>query len=298
MFSLLVSKPQSFLLRDAVSDAFFITVGVLSATLGLKGFLLPNSFIDGGVTGISLLVSELTSFPLPILIFAINVPFVFMGLRQNGRMFALKTLLAILGLALAVFLIDVPVITRDKMLVSVFGGFFLGTGIGLAIRGGSVIDGTEVLSLYLNKRTALTIGDIILLINMVIFSAAALLLGMETALYSILTYLAASKTVDFIIQGIEEYTGVIIISGRNDEIRNVIISDIGRGITTFKGRKGYGKKGEKSIDQDILFTVITRLEVPRLKKEIEKIDREAFVVTHSINEIKGGMIKKHPFHAS
>jgi uncharacterized membrane-anchored protein YitT (DUF2179 family) len=281
--------------RYLLKDFFFIGIGILSATLGLKGFLLPNGVIDGGVTGISLLIAFLTPIPLSLLIVLLNLPFIIMGLRQNSLGFAIKTAAAVSLLALSVHSISIPALTQDKLLIAIFGGFFLGGGIGMAIRGGSVIDGTEVLSLYLNKRTVLTVGDIILIINILIFSVAALLLGMEIALYSVLTYLSASKTVDFIVQGIEEYTGVIIISDKNAEISQVITRTIGRGFTAFKGRKGYGKKGETG-DKDILFTVLTRLEVPKLKKEINRIDPEAFMVMHTINEIKGGMIKKLPLH--
>ena len=182
------------------SDTVFILIGIVSAGFGLKGFLLPNSFIDGGVTGISLLTTEITGISLSILIVVINLPFLILGFSQIGKQFALKSIIAIIGLALVIHFLPYPIITTDKLLIAVFGGFFLGAGIGLAIRGGAVLDGTEVLEIYLSKKTGLTIGDIILIFNIIIFSFGAYILSVEIALYAILTYLAASKTVDFIIE--------------------------------------------------------------------------------------------------
>ena len=226
-----------------------------------------------------------------ILIVLLNIPFILLGYHQIGRNFVVKTTLGILLLALCVAGIEFPVLTNDKLLISVFGGFFLGAGIGLSMRGGGVIDGTEIMAIYLSKRMGLTIGDIILIFNIIIFSFAAWLLSFETALYSILTYLSASKTVDFVIEGIEEYTGVTVISAKSEEIRLMITQNLGRGVTVYKGSRGYGKTGEKN-DMDILFSVITRLEVARLSTEIEKIDPSAFVIMNSIKDTKGGMIKK------
>jgi len=278
--------------RRTLLDVFLVLLGVASAGFGLRGFLLPNQFVDGGATGISLLISQVTGIALPILLILVNIPFIILGFTQIGRSFGIKTALAILLLALFVALVPYPVVTADKLLVSVFGGFFLGMGIGLAVRGGAVLDGTETLAIYITRRTPLTIGDVILIFNIAIFSVAAYLLGIETALYAILTYLAASKTVDFIIEGIEEYTGVTIISPKHDEIRKMIIAKMGRGVTMYKGSGGFGKSGMKFYDQQILFTVITRLEISRLQAELDTIDPNAFVVMHSIRDTRGGMIKK------
>ena len=278
--------------KERISDFFIILAGILSAGFGLKGFLLPNEFLDGGATGISLLLAELTGFQLPILLVIINAPFILLGLNLISKQFAIKTTLAICGLALCVAFLPYPQITNDKLLVAVFGGFFLGAGIGLAVRGGAVIDGTEVLAIAVTKKTALTIGDVIMIINVIIFSLAAWLLSIETALYAMLTYLSASKTVDFIIEGIEEYTGVTIISLKADKIRSMITTVMGRGITVYKGERGFGKSGEKLYDMQIVYTIVTRLEVSKLKVEIEKIDPNAFVVMSSVKDMKGGMIKK------
>ena len=277
-----------------VKDVLWMGLGILSAGFGLKGFLLPNNFIDGGVTGISLLMAVVTKFTLPVLILAINLPFMILGYKQIGRSFAFKSISAITGLAVAIALINYPVITSDKLLVSVFGGFFLGAGIGLSIRGGGVLDGTEVLAIHLSRRMGLSIGDIILVFNIMIFSVAAYLLSVETALYSILTYLIASKTVDFIVEGVEEYTGVTIISSHSEEIRLMITDRMGRGVTIYNGKRGFGKHGDNLDPSDIVYTVITRLEIAKLKTETEKIDPHAFMVMSSVKDIHGGVIKKRP----
>ncbi len=277
-----------------IRSGFFMTMGVLTAGLGLKGFLIPNHFIDGGVTGISLIVNAVSGFPLPILLLTINLPFIALGFTQIGRSFAIKSILAISGLALAVALIQYPVVTSDKLLVATFGGFFLGAGIGLAVRGGAVIDGTEVLAIYLSKKTGLTIGDVILVLNVFIFSTAAYLLSLESALYSMLTYISASKTVDFIVEGIEEYVGITVISTHHGEIRNMIIKKLGRGVTVYSGKRGFGKTGEKHEPNDIIFTVVTRLEIAKLHAEVDKIDPNAFVFMTNVLDARGGIIKKRP----
>ncbi|MET7029879.1 YitT family protein [Sediminicola luteus] len=272
-------------------DTFFIVMGIFSAAFGLESFLLPNRFIDGGATGISLLATEITALPLYLLIIVVNIPFLILGYKVIGKTFAIKASLAILGLALVLATMHFPEITQDKLLVAVFGGFFLGAGIGLSIRGGGVLDGTEVLAIFLSRKMGTTIGDIIILINVVIFLAAAYLLSIETALYSMLTYLSASKTLDFIVDGIEEYTGVTIISLKSEAMRIMITEKLGRGLTIYRAKGGYGKHGIHN-DYDVIYTVITRLEIRKLNIEISKIDPDAFVVMNSINDTRGGMIKK------
>lgn len=278
---------------NLLRDAFFMALGVLSAAFGLESFLIPNNFIDGGATGISLLTTEMVAVPLFLPLLLINIPFVLLGYKIVGKQFAVKTAIAISCLALCVATVHFPQVTHDKLLVAVFGGFFLGAGIGLSVRGGAVIDGTEVMAIYLSRKLGTTIGDIIILINIVVFSAAAYLLSIEAALYSMITYLAASKTLDFIVEGIEEYTGVTIISSHHDEIRSMIINEMGRGVTVYRGKRGFGKHGE-THDTDIVYTVITRLELNRLNTEIEKIDPHAFVIMSSVKDTRGGMIKKRP----
>jgi uncharacterized membrane-anchored protein YitT (DUF2179 family) len=279
--------------KRLLKDCILIATGIFSAAFGLKGFLLTNHFIDGGATGISLLISNTTGIPLYLPVIIVNIPFLFLAYRIIGRNFTIKTSLAIAGLALVLGTVSFPNVTDDNLLVAIFGGFFLGAGIGLAIRGGSVIDGTEVLAIYLSRKLSTTIGDIIIAINILIFSTAAYLLSIEIALYSMITYLSASKTLDFIVEGIEEYIGVTIISSHQDEIREMIINKMGRGVTVFNGKSGFGKRGELR-QVDILYSVITRLELNKISTEIQKIDPNSFVVMTSVKDIKGGMIKKRP----
>lgn len=276
-----------------LKDILLIAVGIFSAAFGLESFLIPNSFIDGGATGISLLISQIASWPLYLLILCVNIPFLILGLNVISKQFAIKASAAIFGLALVLATVQFPEVTNDKLLVAVFGGIFLGAGIGLSVRGGAVLDGTEVLAIFISRKLRTTIGDIIVIINILIFAAAAYFLSIEAALYSMLTYLAASKTLDFVIEGIEEYTGVTIVSAHHEAIRKMIAEDLGHGVTVFKGRRGFGKHGHTS-ESDIIYTVITRLEISKLHTEIEKIDPNAFVVMSSIKDTKGGIVKKRP----
>lgn len=280
-------------LKRQIKNFILITLGIFSAAFGFKGFLLTNHFIDGGATGISLLISALTKIPLYVLIICVNIPFIILAHQVMGRQFAIKTAMAIAGLALVLAFVSFPNVTDDNLLVAIFGGFFLGAGIGFAIRGGAVIDGTEVLAIFLSRKVGATIGDIIIVINVIIFGAAAYFLGVEIALYSMITYLSASKTLDFIVEGIDEYIGVTIVSSRSEEIRQMIINKMGRGVTVYTGKSGYGKRGETN-DVEIIYTVITRLELNKLNTEIEKIEPDAFVVMNSVKDTKGGMIKKRP----
>ena len=279
---------------NTIRTGIFITLGILAAGFGLRGFLLPNHFIDGGVTGISLLINAKTGFPLWAMIILINIPFVLLGWKQIGGGFSIKSIVAISLLALVVAVFPYPIVTEDKLLIAVFGGFFLGVGIGLTIRGGAVIDGTEILAIFLSRTRSMSVGDFIMVFNVIIFGAAVWLLHVETALYAILTYLAAAKTVDFILEGIEEFTGVTIISPHSEEIAEFIKQKMGRGLTIYSGKSGFGKRGDTLLANDIIFTVVTRLEITRLTTEIEKIDPNAFIVMQSIKDTRGGMVKKRP----
>jgi len=277
--------------RAALNTAL-VVLGILSAGFGLKGFLLSSRFIDGGVTGISMLLADVLGWPLSILILVINLPFIALGYRQIGRAFAIKSTVAIAGLSACLAFVRYPDVTPDKLLTAVFGGFFIGAGIGLAIRGGAVLDGTEIAALLISKGShLLKVGDVILLLNIVIFSAAAFTLGIESALYSILTYFAASKTIDFLIHGVEEYTAIIIISDRSQEIKQRIIRDLGRGVTVYQGRGGLSDS-----EQDILLCVVTRLEIGRVKGVVNEVDGEAFVVVHALADAQGGVVKRRALH--
>lgn len=295
-------KEDIFHLRTWVKDSLMIIAGILCATIGLEGFIIPNGLLDGGVTGISLLLAGITKIDVSLFIFLINLPFIFLGYKQVSRMFAIKTFLAIITLSIVLWLlhaIHFPVITQDKLLIAVFGGLFLGAGIGLAMRGGSVIDGTEVLALYLTRSASLQVGEIILLINIIIFGVAAALNGIEMALYSILAYFSASKAVDFLTNGIEEYTGVFIISEQSEKIRKQIVTELGRGVTIFNGKRGLrGRKANLDglNDRDIIYTVVTKLELTKVRDIVNEIDPACFMTTQSINSVKGGMVKARKLH--
>lgn len=278
-------------MKRAVRESFnigLIVLGIFSAAFGLKGFLLSSGFIDGGVTGVSMLLSAVLGFPLWPLILIINIPFIVIGYRQLGHKFAFKSAIAIAGLAICLGLIKFPSVTPDKLLNAVFGGFFLGAGIGLAVRGGAVLDGTEIAALLVSKGShLLKVGDVILILNIVIFSAAAFFLGIEAAMYSILTYFAASRTVDFLVHGLEEYTAIIIMSARSNDIRQAIIRNLNRAVTVYNGRGGLSDQ-----QQDILYCVVTRLEIGRVSSLAMEFDRDAFVVVHPLADASGGVIKK------
>lgn len=281
-------------LKHELSDFVYLLLGVLSASFGLKGFLMPSSFIDGGVTGVSLMMNMLTGISLSFFLVVINLPFIILAYFSVGKRFAIKSVISIVLLSLAVAYIPFPQVTDDKILIAAFGGLFLGLGIGLAIRGGAILDGTEVLAIYISRKTVLTVGNIILIFNIIIFLTAAYFLSTEVALYAIMTYFSASKTVDFIIDGIEEFMGVTIISVSSEEIREAIVNRMGRGCTLFKAENGYSKKGESRRPMDVVYTVITRLEMSKLKSEVHKIDSQAFMIMTSVKDAKGGMIKKKP----
>ena len=272
-------------------SSMYMALGVISATIGLKAFLLSNNFLDGGAMGVSLLINILTDIDLSVLIIIINLPFIIIGYRQISWQFAIRSTISILVLSLLVHFVELPSITSDKLLIAIFGGVFLGAGIGFSIRGGSVIDGTEVMAIYVSRRGGITVGNFIALFNVALFIIAAFLINVETAMYSMLTYVAASKSVDFIINGIEEYIGITIVSPQNAEIRHMITDQLHRGVTVYRAAGGYQSAHEEN--RKVLFCVVTRLEVTKLLTEIDKIDPTAFVVQHSIREIKGGVLKKH-----
>jgi uncharacterized membrane-anchored protein YitT (DUF2179 family) len=283
--------------RSAIVDTVLVILGIFSAGMGLKGFLLPSHFIDGGVTGIAILVADVTHLPLPILIFVINLPFLFLGYRKLGLGFAIRSALAIGGLALVLAFVKFPDVTPDKLLTAIFGGVFIGAGIGLAIRGGAVLDGTEIAAVLVSKKTQIVrVSDVILTLNVFIFMAAIYVLSVEQGLYSILTYLSASKMIDLILNGLEQYTGMTVVSAKGEEIRQAITQNLGRGVTVYQGKSGYGKDGHINSPREIIFTVATRLEVPLIKREILSIDPQAFIVQQSVDDTTGGLLKRKKGH--
>ncbi len=280
-----------------LGNVLLIILGILSAGMGLKGFLMSSRFIDGGVTGVSMLLADLVGLPLSFWLLIVNLPFIALGYFHIGKKFAIKSALAITGLSICLAVVHYPDVTPDKFLTAIFGGFFIGAGIGLAIRGGAVLDGTEVAALLVSRKShLLKVGDVILIVNILIFLSAAFFISVETALYSILVYATASKMIDFLLHGIEEYTGITIVSTKNSEIKEEIITRLQRGVTVYKGHGGRGSKGINKDEQEILYCVVTRLEIGSIKNVVRKIDPAAFMTTQSLSDVEGGLIKKAGLH--
>ena len=280
-----------------IKDFLLIVTGVIIAGFALKGFLVPNHFFDGGITGISLLLHEHYGFNLGYVIVLANIPFILASYFAINFRFAMKTFICVLLLGICLLYFPYPNITSDKLLISIFGGFFLGLGIGLTMRAGCALDGVEILALFTIKRTSFTITEIILGINVLIFMIAAFQFGMETALYSILTYFTASKTVDYVVEGVEAYTGVTIISGQSDIMKERLVNQLGRGITVYKGERGFLPGNfHQSSECDIIFTVVTRLEMRKLKNLVAETDSKAFVFASTIKEATGGILRRRSTH--
>ena len=279
-------------LFQELKHGVLIVLGILSAGMGLHGFLLSSHFIDGGVTGVSMLLTKIVGIPLSILILLFNLPFIALGYRHLGKAFAIRSFLAIVGLAICLATVHYPDVTPDKLLTAVFGGFFIGAGMGLAMRGGAVLDGTDIAALLISRKSHLVrVGDVILGLNILIFLTAAAFLGVESALYSILTYASASKTLEFLLHGIEEYTAITIISEQAEQIRQSITGVLERGVTIYKGRRGM-----TGADQDILLCVVTRLEIGRIMEIVQKYDPTAFAFIHPLADVKGGVVKRMGHH--
>lgn len=276
-----------FFLRE-LKNLLMILLAIGSAGMGIKGFLMSSRFIDGGVTGVSMLLADVLGWSLPLLVAVINLPFIAAGYRLIGRAFAIRSTLAIAGLSICLATVNFPDVTPDRLLTAVFGGFFIGAGIGLSIRAGAVLDGTDIAALLISRRSHLfRVGDVILALNIVIFLTAAFFLGVEPALYSIVTYFSASKTVEFLLHGIEEFTAITIVSEKSEQIRQAITVRLGRALTVYKGRGGLS-----GSDQDILLCVVTRLEIGKVKSIVLEIDRAPFITVHPLSDVTGGMKKK------
>jgi uncharacterized membrane-anchored protein YitT (DUF2179 family) len=274
-----------------------IVLGTSLAVLAMKGFMIPNSFMDGGITGISILLYEIFHINISFLVIVLNIVFVFLGYQRIGKTFAVQTSIAVLFLALGLLLIDIQPITTDKLLIAIFGGVLMGTGVGLVIRGGGVIDGAEVIAVFTKRRTGFSNSEIIMLFNTIIFSIAAFQFGIETAMYSIITYFAATRATDYVVDGIEEFTALNIISTQEEEVKNYLVNELGKGITVYKGERGYLPGSfEVRTDCEIIVTIITRLEIKQIEDALMLIDPKAFVFVQSIKEATGGILKAkvHP----
>jgi uncharacterized membrane-anchored protein YitT (DUF2179 family) len=275
------------------SDIIFNLLGVFSASFSLKSFLLPNNFIDGGIAGLSLLVHQVVSINLGLLLIILNIPFLILAYYKIGKHFSIRSIVTIVTLALIVQYIPFPELTDDKLLVAMFGGFFMGIGIGMCMRGGGSFDALEVLALMTFKKSSFTIIEITLAMNIVIFILASIFINIETALYAILTFIIASQVTKYVVEGIEAYTGVTIISSESDTIKKALVLNLNRGITVYKGERGFMKDSfEQSTDVDIIFTIVTRLEVRRIQNIVKGIDPKAFIFTNTVREPLGGIVKE------
>ncbi len=278
-----------------IKNLLLIFLGTGLAVLAMKGFMIPNRFMDGGITGISILLHELFNINISILVIVLNVLFIYLGYRRIGKTFAVQTTLAVALLSLGLLFIHINPITNDKLLIAIFGGILIGTGVGLVIRGGGVIDGAEVIAVFTKRRTGFSNSEIIMLFNTIIFAVAAFQFGIETAMYSIITYFTATRATDYVVDGIEEFTAMNIISSQQEEIKNFLVNELGKGITVYKGERGYlpGSFDIKA-DCEIIVTIITRLEVKQIQDTIMQIDPRAFVYVQSIKEATGGILKAKP----
>lgn len=269
-----------------------IALGIVLASIGLKAFLLPNGFLDGGVTGIAILLNAQFGINVSVLLVALSIPFLILAYRAISRRVAIKSILSIVGLALFIQFENFGTVTDDKLLISIFGGLFVGMGIGITVRNGAVLDGSEILGVFLNDRYGLSIGQVILAFNIVLFSITALVLSVEVALYSILTYLVTAKVTDFVIEGFEDFIGVQIVSRKYEYVRLAILEQLGVGLTIYKGEGGYGLSGERK-DINIIHTVINRLDLRKIHRIVDDIDPDAFIVEYDINNIKGGVLRRY-----
>ena len=283
--------------RNHLKDYLLMALGILSIAFALKSLLMPNHFFDGGVTGISLLIYKKYGINLALVFILFNLPFLFLGAKLIGKSFAVKSIIAVLVLGLCLLFIPFPAISHDKLIVSVFGGFFIGLGVGFGMKSGIALDGIEVLAVFTGKKVGFSMSEIILGINILIFLVAGIFFGLESAFYSMLTYFVASKTIDYVVEGFEEFTGVTIISSKSQEIKEFLVLQMEKGITVYKGERGFMKNSiEQSQPTDIVYTVVTRLEVRKLKNAVREIDEKAFVFSSSIKETAGGILKKRHAH--
>ena len=276
----------------SLKNMLHILLGAGLAVLAMKGFMIPNRFMDGGITGISILLHEIFHINISILVIALNLVFIYLGYRNIGKTFAVQTTIAVILLALGLLFIEINPITTDKLLIALFGGILIGAGVGLVIRGGGVIDGAEVIAVFTRRKVGFSNSEIIMLINCVIFAVAAIEFGIETAMYSVITYFTATRATDYVVDGIEEFTAMNIISSQQDEIKSFLVNELGKGITVYKGERGYlpGSFDVKT-DTEIIVTIVTRLEIKQIQDTIIRIDPKVFVYVQSIKEATGGILK-------
>lgn len=284
--------PKTSNVFNFFSEYFQILLGIVLASIGLKAFLLPNGFMDGGVTGIALLINKLININISILLIVFSIPFLIIGYFTVSKRIILKSIISIIGLALFIHFENFEIITEDKFLISIFGGLFLGAGIGIAIRNGAVLDGSEILGIFINDRFGISIGKVILVFNIILFSITAFVISKEIAMYSILTYIVTAKVTDLVIEGFEDFIGITIVSTHYEKIKVAIINELGAGMTIYKGQKGFGSKG-KTEDFDIIHTIINRIDIKKMYRIVTSIDKEAFIVEFDVNNVKGGVLRRY-----
>ena len=269
-----------------------IVLGTAMAVFAMKGFMIPNQFMDGGVTGISILLHEITHINISIFILVFNLPFIYLGFKKIGKTFAVQTSISVALLALGLIFIDIQPITKDKLLIAIFGGILIGTGVALVIRSGGVIDGAEVIAVFTKRRTGFSNSEIIMLFNTFIFAGAAFHFGLETAMYSLITYFAATRATDYVVDGIEQYTAINIISAKYDHVKDLLVNELGKGITVYQGERGYlpGSVQVKA-DCEIIVAIVNRLEINQIQEAVIEIDPKAFIYVQSISDASGGILK-------
>ena len=275
----------------------FNVFGVALVTFALKGFMIPNKFLDGGVTGISILVHEITHISFGLLTVVFNIPFLFLAKRLFGNTFTMQSVISITMLAISMTIFHIDAITSDRLLIALFGGALIGMGMGFCMRGGSTIDGAEVVAAITIRKIGLDISEVIFAMNSTLFLIAAYSLGITTTLYSIITYFAATKALDYVTNGFESYTSLHIISYKSEEVKELIVKGYGKGITVLKGERGYLPENfETRVDCDVVITVVTRLELLRIKDAILQLDPMAFMYIQYVKEANGGILSKKKIH--
>ena len=268
---------------------FFLTLGALIASFAIECFLVPNNVIDGGIVGISIILSHfITKFGLGFFIFILNIPFVFLAFSRIGKKFVVQTIYAVIALSLGVnYFHHYGTITTEPILIVVFGGILLGMGVGLVLKSGGSMDGTEILSVVLSKKFGFSIGEWIMTFNIIIYSVAGFVFGIENALYSILTYFVAYKVIDIVQEGFNTSKAVRVISEQAKEIGSVLMDTLELGVTYIKSTGAYSGK-----DKDMVYCVVSRLELNKLKEIVKSIDNSAFITVVDVHETYGGRIKK------
>ncbi|APM38996.1 YitT family protein [Clostridium kluyveri] len=269
----------------------FMLIGAAMAAVALEIFLIPNSVIDGGVTGISIMSSYLTGLPLGLFIFILNIPFLIIGYKHIGKTFTISTLFSVTALSIIVsFLEPVKSITNDTLLASVFGGILLGIGIGLIMRNGGCSDGTEIIAIILDKRTGFSIGEVVMIINIFILSSAGILFGWDRAMYSMVTYFIAFKMIDITVEGLDESKAVLIITDKSQDITDALLARLGRGVTLLDGKGGY-----TNTPTNVLYVIVSRLEISKLKSIVSDFDKNALITIGHV-EVSGKSYKKKSIH--